>query len=71
MTPLGKFVKWIGVPAIVAAVGFFLVGPKLGRDVLEKLKVPAITNVLPEEPAEAGDAADEGPGVDISVRPVD
>ncbi len=30
LTPLGKFVKWILVPVSLGAIGFYILGPKVG-----------------------------------------
>lgn len=67
---LGKLFKWLVIPAIIAAIGYYIVGPSLGADVLKK--VPAIEKILPQEATkETPEPSDEAPEVEISVRPTD
>lgn len=31
LTPMGMFVKWVVVPSVLAVIGFFVLGPRMGR----------------------------------------
>ena len=31
LTPLGKFVKWVLIPLILAGIGYQFVGPNIGK----------------------------------------
>jgi hypothetical protein len=84
MNPMGRgsgFVKFLVVPAAVAAIGFFVLGPYLGRSpkltkmVREKAAqfVPGVTqtpNTL--EPPAGQDRAETTPSsqVSVDVRPL-
>ncbi len=83
LTPFGKLSKWLMVPGVLAAAGYFLVGPAIGKDALKKIKVPAGVQkivqeaVAPEQKPKDDEAAvpraSSGPEVEVAVtstRPV-
>jgi hypothetical protein len=57
LTPLGYFLKWVAIPVALAALGYFLIGPRIGKDIFERLKVA--------KPA----AEAKGPSVEVDVKP--
>ncbi|MEZ0326413.1 MAG: hypothetical protein ACAH95_10945 [Fimbriimonas sp.] len=38
LTPLGVFIKWVLIPVALAAIGYFVIGPNIGKGVFERLK---------------------------------
>lgn len=67
LTPLGKFVKWVLVPLVLAATGFFFVGPKIGAAIDKKLPSKSVAGAEGIQ-APKPDAVN-GPEVDVSVQP--
>lgn len=56
LSPLGIFVKWLLVPASLAALGYFIIGPRVGDQVLSpdaKKKIQEVTGQ--PRPAPAGE----------------
>ncbi|CAN5409144.1 hypothetical protein BH11ARM1_BH11ARM1_15580 [soil metagenome] len=85
LTPIGIITKWILLPVGLAALGYFVVGPNIGRDALKGVKVPAnLQAILPTQPGATAtndptpetvvkpgtDGAAKGPSFDVSVLPV-
>ena len=38
LTPLGKFVKWVVAPVVVALVSYVFIGPNFGGSVVQKVR---------------------------------
>ena len=52
LTPLGLFAKWVVLPAGLAALGYFVVGPTLGSDPklrgrLQSVKSRVVPKLIP------------------------
>jgi hypothetical protein len=56
LTPLGLILKWVVVPVAIALIGYLLIGPNLGKDVLKRL--PGMGSNKPA-----------GPSVEVDVKP--
>ncbi|MCH7904273.1 MAG: hypothetical protein IH944_06855 [Armatimonadetes bacterium] len=68
-------IKWVAVPAVVAAVGFFLVGPRIGRpDSSAESSGPAVRTPTPSDVVEMAFETDDRPApprIIVSVQPSD
>ena len=68
-------VKWVAVPAVVAAVGFFLVGPRVGRaDSAVESSEPSVRAPTPSDVVEMAFEADDRSAptrIIVSVQPSD
>lgn len=78
LTPFGKLTKWLLIPGVLAAAGYFVVGPAIGKDALKKIKVPAgVQKIVQDAVAPDGKAKGEdnaprtssGPEVEVAVTP--
>lgn len=65
--------KWLVIPIALGLIGFFLVGPRLGRDALNR--IPEINRIIPQQagpetaPSAPPKKPEDGPRIDISVKP--
>jgi hypothetical protein len=59
LTPFGLFLKWVVAPILLAVVGYLIIGPSIGKDIFERLKVPGM-----ETPKDKP----KGPAVDVDVK---
>ncbi len=59
LTPLGKFVKWILVPVSLGAIGFYILGPKVGPVAESATKDARAKAVLNKIQALSGEPAPE------------
>ncbi len=68
LTPLGVFLKWILIPGALAAVGYFVLGPRIGKGIFERVKLPSnVRSML--NPADEKEAKPKQPSVEVSVKP--
>ncbi len=62
LTPLGQIIKWVLIPLAIAAVGYFFIGPSIGKGIFDRLP----KNILgPSTETEKP----KGPSVDLKVNP--
>jgi len=82
---LGIITKWFLVPGLLAATGYFFIGPRVGDKVIPKNikdRIPAVagtpgTQAVQNEKTDGGDDSTEStpktftaPQVDVSVSPI-
>jgi hypothetical protein len=60
-------VKWLVIPVGLAALGFFVIGPLLGRQAAPPPSVKAPAEPITEEPA--ANKVTGNPDVEVSARP--
>jgi hypothetical protein len=71
---MGKFVKWVLIPAAVTAVGWFVVAPTYGDAITKRVqrRLPEVGKVLeqvrPKAQREAGASGFQPPKVEVDVR---
>lgn len=79
LSPLGIIAKWFLVPGILAATGYFIIGPRVGDKVIPKDikdRLPAVAGNAPSQSAQNESGQQDtpktfaAPEVDVSVTPV-
>lgn len=65
LTPLGIVVKWIVVPAALAALGYYVVGPRLGEQPV-KAKAP---EAAPKGQVRSQEIKAKPPEVEVASEP--
>lgn len=71
---MGKFVKWVLIPAAVSAIGWFVVAPTYGEAITKRVqrRLPEVEKVLaqvrPKAQPNAGTTGFQPPKVEVEVR---
>jgi len=76
LTPAGVFAKWVVAPLILVLIGYFLLGPRIGKSMsagasATKDAQEGPANADPPTPATtvSTDQPSSGPDVDVTVQP--